>query len=72
MDVEMADDLFHVSFGIIRQLRKDLPCHWGQHIHSYSPIIWASERGGFLSTAAYRLVLDGVKINQRLHGCGDC
>ena len=44
MDVEMADDLFHVSFGTIRQLRKDLPCHWDQQIHSYSPI-WASERG---------------------------
>ena len=46
MDVKIADDLFHVSFGIIRQLRKDLPCHWGQQIHSYSPIkIYASERG---------------------------
>ena len=44
MDVEIADDLFHVSFGIIRQLGKDLSCHWSQHNHSDSPI-WTSERG---------------------------
>ena len=43
MDVYVTDDLFPVSFGIIRQLRNDLPCHWGQQNHSYSPI-WASER----------------------------
>ena len=45
MDVEITVDLFHVSFGIINQLRnrKDLTCHWGQQNHSYSPI-WASER----------------------------
>ena len=30
MEVEIADDLFHVSFGIIRQLGKDLPHHWTQ------------------------------------------
>ena len=39
MDVEIAVDLFHVSFGIMRQLRKDLPWQWGQHNHSYSPIL---------------------------------
>ena len=42
MDVEITVDLFHVSFGIVNQLRKDLTCHWGQQNHSYSPI-WASE-----------------------------
>ena len=33
MDVEITDDLFHVSFGIIRQLGKDLPHHWSHQNH---------------------------------------
>ena len=67
--VEIVDDFLHVSFGIIRQLGKDLPHHWTQQNHSDSPI-WTCERGLPLQLAWG--LQDGAMINQRFHGCGDC
>ena len=59
MDVEIADDLFHVSFGIIRQLGKDLLWHYGANrttqTHQYTLL-----REGlvpFSCLGDYRLVL---------------
>ena len=63
MDVEITVDLFHVSFGIVNQLRKDLTCHWGQQNHSYSPI-WASEREGNPPLQLPGRLLDTAMINQ--------
>ena len=68
MDVDIADDLFDVSFGIIRQLGKDSIWHWSQHNHSDSPI-WTSERG--LPLQLVWGLQDGAMINQRFNGCGD-
>ena len=69
MDVEITDDLFHVSFGILGQLGKDLPSHGSHQNHSDSPI-WTSERGLLILQLVWGLQ-DGAMINQRFHGCGD-
>ena len=72
MDVDIADDLFHVSFGIIRQLGKDLIWYWSQQNHSHSPVL-TSERGLPLQLQLVVWGLqDGAMINQRFHGCGYC
>ena len=69
MDVEVAEDLFHVSFGIIRQLGKDLIWHWSQQNHS-DPPIWTPQRG--LPLQLVWGLQDGAMINQCFHGCGGC
>ena len=71
MEMEITVDLFHVSFGIMRQLFKDLPRLWSQQNHSNSPI-WASsesERGLLLEVA--RELLDSVMMKQHSHDDGD-
>ena len=68
MEMEMTDDLFHVSFGIMRQVFKDLPSPWGQQKHSNSQI-WASETVCLPEVASK--LLDGVVMKQRFHGDGD-
>ena len=58
MDVETTDGLFHVSFGIMRQLGKDLPSQWSHQNHSDSPIWMTSVREGFPYSwfGGYRMV----------------
>ena len=57
MDVEIADDSFHVSFGIIGKLGTDLIWHWSQQNHS-DPPIWTILREGFPYSwfGGYRMV----------------
>ena len=68
MDVKITDDLFHVSFGTLRQVGKDFKVYQSHQNHPYSPI-WTSEIGRPLQLAWE--LQDGVMINQHFHGCED-
>ena len=62
MDVEITDDLFHVSFGIIRQLGKDLLWHYGANRTTQTHQYTLLREGGlvpfsWLGDYRYRLVL---------------
>ena len=44
MDVEVVADLFHASFGVMRQVDEDFTSLYGQWNHSYSSIF--GDEGG--------------------------
>ena len=64
MEMEITDDLFHVSFGIMRQVFKDLPSLWGHQNHPNSPI-----HVSIVEVSSE--LLDSVVMKQRFHGDGE-